>query len=151
MTALPCAVGHLAYERLVVSHSWVQVSLVLVIAVHEVVGRHPHGSSTPERAFPLSEVERLPLTIGTMKIKIELDTEESSCKFHPDHKRNVERLDQLGPMNEGAAACGVLRLLALHLPAAQFADLVESGRLIVTCRVQECAKVVNRASLERTD
>ena len=86
-----------------------------------------------------------------MKITIELDTEDSSGKFHPDHKRNVELLDQLGPMNEGAAACGVLRLLALHLPAEGFADLAESGRLIVTCRVQDSIKATNKATLEKMD
>jgi hypothetical protein len=71
-----------------------------------------------------------------MKIAIELDTEDSSRKFHPDCERNKKLLDQLGMIQEGAAAAGVLRLLALHLPAAAFADVVESGRLIVAARVQ---------------
>jgi hypothetical protein len=86
-----------------------------------------------------------------MKITIELDTKDSSGKFHPNCERNKKLLDQLGPIQEGAAAAGILRLLALHLPAAEFADLVESGRLIVAARVQDAIKSTNRASLERMD
>jgi len=86
-----------------------------------------------------------------MKIRIELDTEDTSGKVHPDHKRNVELLDKLGPIDEGTSACGVLRLLALHLPAEEFADLAESGRLIVTCRVQDSIKAANKATLEKMD
>jgi hypothetical protein len=84
-----------------------------------------------------------------MKITIELDTKDSSGKFHPDCEHNKKLLDHLGPIQEGAAACGVLRLLALHLPAKEFANLVESGRLIVAFRVQDSTKKANQTPRKR--
>jgi hypothetical protein len=88
-----------------------------------------------------------------MKITIKLDTEDGpvGTLHHPDYKRNVELLDQLGPTDEGFSACGVLRYLALHVRPEEFADPVEHGRLIVTAKVQDLAKAANAASLGKMD
>jgi hypothetical protein len=81
-----------------------------------------------------------------MKITIEL-TEDSSGKFHADCERNKKLLDKLGPVDEGMAACGVLRYLALHVWPEECEDLVQHGFLIVAERVQ----AANKASLGKLD
>ena len=82
-----------------------------------------------------------------MKIKIDFDT--MTPAEHPDRPANVEHLAQIGQTQEGAAAVGVLRLLACVLPAEEFKELVDFGGLMIQARMESVLKATNRVQLER--
>jgi hypothetical protein len=70
-----------------------------------------------------------------MKITLELET--TTASFHPDRPENLKHLAEIGQVQEGAAAVGVLRILACNLPAAEFKELVDFGQKVVACNVAQ--------------